>query len=43
MSKFDWKKKDIEDFIKHRLIITVTTARIFIALKAANVKPRNHL
>ena len=36
-------KKDIEDFIKHRLIITVTTAKIFIALKAANVKPPNHL
>ena len=38
MSTFDWKK-DIESSIKDGLIMTVTTTRIFLALKAANVKP----
>ena len=38
MSSFDSKKK-IEDSIKDGLIITITTTRIFNALKAANVKP----
>ena len=38
MSTFDWKK-DIESSIKDGLIMTVTTTRIFFALKAANVKP----
>ena len=38
MSSFDWKK-NVEDSIKDGLIITVTTARMFYPLKAANVKP----
>ena len=38
MSSFDWKK-NIEDSIKDRLIITATTTGIFFILKAANVKP----
>ena len=41
MSSFGWKK-NIEDSIKDRLIITaavIITAGIFFALKAANVKP----
>ena len=38
MSSFD-NKKNIEDFIKDGLIITITTTGIFYALKAANVKP----
>ena len=38
MSSFDWKK-NVEDSIKDELIITVTTTRIFFALKAANIKP----
>ena len=38
MSSFD-SKKNIEDSIKDGLIITITTTRIFNALKAANVKP----
>ena len=38
MSSFDWKK-NIEDSIKDRLIITATTTGIFFTLKAANVKP----
>ena len=38
MSSFDWKK-NIEDSIKDRLIITVTTTGIFFTIKAANVKP----
>ena len=38
MSSFD-NKKNIEDFIKDGLIITITTTGIFYALKSANVKP----
>ena len=38
MSSFDWKKS-IQDFMKDGLIITVTTTRIFFALKTANIKP----
>ena len=38
MNSFDWKK-NIEDSIKDRLIITATTTGIFFTLKAANVKP----
>ena len=38
MSSFDWKK-NVEDSIKGRLIITVTMTGIFYVLKAANVKP----
>ena len=38
MSSFDWRK-NIEHSIKIGLIITATTAGIFFALKAANVKP----
>ena len=38
MSSFD-NKKNIEDFVKDGLIITITTTGIFYALKAANVKP----
>ena len=38
MSSFDWKK-NVEDSIKDGLIITAATTRIFLALKAANVKP----
>ena len=38
MASFDWKK-NIQYSIKHGLIITITTTRIFFALKAANVKP----
>ena len=38
MTSFDWKK-NIEDSIKDRLIITITTTGIFYALKAANIKP----
>ena len=38
MSSFDWKK-NIEDSIKDELIITATTAGIFLPLKAANLKP----
>ena len=37
MTSFDWKK-NIEDSIKDRLIITITTTGIFYALKAANIK-----
>ena len=37
MTSFDWKK-NIDDSIKDRLIITATTTGIFFALKAANVK-----
>ena len=33
------RKKNIEDSVKDRLIITATTTRIFYVLKAANVKP----
>ena len=32
-------EKNIEDFIKDGIIITVTTTGIFFALKAANLKP----
>ena len=39
MASFDWKK-NIEDFIKDGLIITIGVAGIFFGLKAANVKPR---
>ena len=38
MSSFD-NKKNIEDFIKDGLIITITTTGIFYTLKVANVKP----
>ena len=38
MTSFDWKK-NIEDSIKDRLIINITTTGIFYALKAANIKP----
>ena len=38
MSSFDWKK-NIEDSIKDRLIITATTTEIFYVLTAANIKP----
>ena len=38
MSSFDWKK-NIEDAVKDRLIITITTTGIFYTLKTANVKP----
>ena len=38
MVSFDWKK-NIEDSIKDRLIITIGAAGIFFSLKAANVKP----
>ena len=38
MSSFDLKN-NIEDSIKDGLIITITTTRIFYALKATNVKP----
>ena len=38
MASFDWKKS-IEDSIKERCIITITTNGIFYALKAANIKP----
>ena len=38
MTSFDWKK-NIEDSIKDRLIITITTTGIFYASKAANIKP----
>ena len=38
MASFDWKK-NIQYSIKHGLIITITTTRIFYALKVANVKP----
>ena len=38
LSSFDWKK-NVEESIKDELIITATTAGIFFALKAANVKP----
>ena len=37
MTSFDWKK-NIEDSVKDRLIITAATTGIFFALKAANVK-----
>ena len=38
MTSSDWKK-NIEDSIKDRLIITITTTGIFYALKAASIKP----
>ena len=38
MSSFDWKK-NIEDSIKDRLIITATTTEIFYVLTAGNIKP----
>ena len=38
MSSFGWKK-NVEDSIKDRLIITATTTGIFYSLKSANVKP----
>ena len=37
MASFDWKK-NIEDFLKDGLIITIGAAGIFYGLKAANVK-----
>ena len=38
MANFDWKK-NIEDSLKDRLIITIMAAGIFYGLKATNVKP----
>ena len=38
MASFNWKK-NIEDFLKDRLIITATTTGIFFALKVASLKP----
>ena len=38
MASFDWKK-NIEDSIKDRLIITATTTGIFYVLKAAGMRP----
>ena len=38
MSSFDWKK-NIEDFLKDGLIITIGATGIFFGLKATNVKP----
>ena len=38
MSGFDWKK-NLENSIKDRLIITATATTIFYAQKATNVKP----
>ena len=38
MASFNWKR-NIEDFVKDGLIITITTTGIFYVLKAANVKP----
>ena len=40
MSSFGWRK-NIEDSLKDGLIITISAAGIFYALKAANVKPPN--
>ena len=37
-TSFDWKK-NVKDSIKHGLIITATTTRIFYVLKVANIKP----
>ena len=37
MGSFDWKK-NIEDFLKDGLIITIRAAGIFFVLKAANLK-----
>ena len=38
MKSFDWQK-NIEDSVKHGVIITVTTTRLFLVLKAAGMKP----
>ena len=38
MISFNWKK-NIEDSIKDRIIITAAATEIFFALKAAGVKP----
>ena len=38
LSSSDWKK-NIEESIKDKLIITTTTAGIFFALRVVNVKP----
>ena len=38
MASFNWKR-NIEDFVKDGLIITITTTGIFYVRKAANVKP----
>ena len=38
MASFDWKK-NIEDSVKERLIITATTTGIFYVLKVVNAKP----
>ena len=38
MSSFNWRK-NIENFLKDGLIITVGNAGIFFGLKAANLKP----
>ena len=38
MASFDWKK-NVEDSIKDRLIITAITIGIFYVLKVVNVKP----
>ena len=42
MSTFDWKKS-IEDSIRDGFIITITTAVVFFALIAVNIKPPNYL
>ena len=39
MASFNWKKKNVEDYIKDGLIITATTTAIFYVQKAANEKP----
>ena len=38
MTSFDWRK-NIEDSLKDRLIISIGAIRIFFGLKTANVKP----
>ena len=38
MASFD-RKKNVEYFIKDGVIITVTTTGLFLALKAAGIKP----
>lgn len=38
MSCFDWRK-NIENYIKDGLIITVASTGIFFALKTTNLKP----
>ena len=38
MSSFDWEK-NIEDFLRDGLIITIEAIVIFFGLKVANLKP----